>query len=37
MPRIQMTKTVKIALFVLRLYLLGMLTLIVLKFLRLFG
>jgi hypothetical protein len=32
MPRIQTTKTVKIALFVLRAYLLGMLVLILIKF-----
>ena len=32
-----MTKSVKIALFILRVYLLGMLTLILLKFLRVFG
>jgi hypothetical protein len=37
MPRIQMTKTVKVALFVLRVYLLGMLILILVKFLRIFG
>jgi hypothetical protein len=37
MPRIQMTRTVKTALFVLRLYLIGMLVLIVVKFLRIFG
>ena len=37
MPQIQMTKTVKIALFVLRFYLLGMLILILVKFLRVFG
>jgi hypothetical protein len=37
MPRIEMTKTVRIALFVLRVYLLGMLVLILVKFLRLFG
>ena len=32
MPRIQMTRTVKIALFVLRIYLVAMLALIVVKF-----
>ncbi len=37
MPRIQMTRTVKIALLVLRVYLLGMLILILVKFLRIFG
>ncbi len=37
MPRIQMTRTVKVALFLLRLYLIGMLALILLKFLRVFG
>jgi len=37
MPRIEMTRTVKIALFVLRLYLLAMLILILVKFLRIFG
>ena len=37
MPRIQMTKTVRIALLVLRIYLLGMLILILIKFLRIFG
>jgi hypothetical protein len=36
MPRIEMTKTVKIALFVLRAYLVGMLILILIKFLRIF-
>ncbi len=34
MPRIQMTRTVKIALYVLRFYLIGMLILILIKFLR---
>jgi hypothetical protein len=34
MPRIQMTRTVKVALFFLQLYLLAMLLLILLKFLR---
>ena len=34
MPRIQMTRTVKVALFFLQLYLLAMLALILLKFLR---
>jgi hypothetical protein len=37
MPRIHMTKTVKVALFVLRVYLIGMLILILVKFLRIFG
>jgi hypothetical protein len=37
MPRIQMTRTVKIALLVLRLYLIGMLILILVKFIRIFG
>lgn len=37
MPRIQMTRTVKVALFVLRIYLVGMLALILIKFLRIFG
>ena len=37
MPRVQMTGTVKIALFILRIYLLGMLILILVKFLRIFG
>ena len=37
MPRIEMTKTVRIALLVLRVYLLGMLVLILVKFLRIFG
>jgi hypothetical protein len=36
MPRVQTTKTVKVALFLLRFYLLAMLILIVVKFLRLF-
>jgi hypothetical protein len=34
MPRIEMTRSVKIALFLLRFYLLGMLILILIKFLR---
>jgi hypothetical protein len=37
MARIEMTKTVRIALLVLRVYLLGMLILILVKFLRIFG
>jgi hypothetical protein len=37
MPRVQMTRRVKIALLVLRIYLLGMLILILVKFLRIFG
>ena len=37
MPRIQTTRTVKIALLILRIYLLGMLVLILIKFLRIFG
>ena len=37
MPRIEMTKTVRVALLVLRVYLLVMLGLIVVKFLRIFG
>ncbi len=37
MPRIEMTKTVKVALLVLRVYLLVMLGLIVMKFLQIFG
>ncbi len=37
MPRIQTTRTVKIALFALRVYLVVMLGLILLKFLRVFG
>ena len=36
MPRIQTTRTVRVALFVLRLYLLGMLALILVKFVRIF-
>jgi hypothetical protein len=36
MPRIQMTRTVKVALYVLRFYLIGMLILILVKFLRIF-
>jgi hypothetical protein len=34
MARIEMTRTVRVALLVLRIYLLGMLTLILVKFLR---
>ncbi len=37
MPRIQTTRTVKIALYVLRIYLVVMLVLILIKFLRIFG
>ena len=37
MPRIQTTRTVKIALYVLRIYLIVMLALILIKFLRIFG
>jgi hypothetical protein len=37
MPRIEMTRNVRIALLVLRAYLLGMLVLILIKFLRIFG
>jgi hypothetical protein len=37
MPRIQTTRTVKIALLALRVYLVVMLTLILVKFLRIFG
>ncbi len=37
MPRIQTTRTVKIALYVLRIYLIAMLALILVKFLRIFG
>jgi hypothetical protein len=37
MPRIQTTLTVKIALYVLRVYLIVMLALILMKFLRVFG
>jgi hypothetical protein len=36
MPRIQMTRTVKVALYLLRFYLIGMLILILVKFLRIF-
>jgi hypothetical protein len=36
MPRVETTRTVKVALFLLRFYLLAMLILIVVKFLRLF-
>ena len=37
MPRIEMTKTVRVALLVLRVYLLVMLGLILVKFMRIFG
>ena len=37
MPRIQTTRTVKIALFALRVYLIVMLVLILIKFLKVFG
>jgi hypothetical protein len=37
MPRIQMTRTVKVALLLLQIYLVAMLVLIVVKFLRVFG
>ncbi len=37
MPRIEMTRGVRLALLVLRIYLVGMLVLIVIKFLRVFG
>ncbi len=37
MPRIQTTRTVRVALLVLRVYLIGMLLLILVKFLRIFG
>jgi hypothetical protein len=37
MPRIQTTRTVKIALYALRIYLILMLGLILVKFLRIFG
>jgi hypothetical protein len=37
MPRIEMTRRVRIALLVLRVYLVGMLILILVKFLRIFG
>jgi len=37
MPRIQTTRTVKIALFALRVYLIVMLALILVKFLNIFG
>jgi hypothetical protein len=37
MPRIEMTPRVKFALLVLRVYLIGMLLLILVKFLRIFG
>jgi hypothetical protein len=37
MPRIYMTRTVKVAMFCLRIYLIGMLVLILIKFLRIFG
>jgi len=37
MPRIQTTRTVRVALLVLRVYLLGMLLLILMKFVRIIG
>ena len=37
MPRIQTTRTVRIALYALRVYLIVMLVLILVKFLRIFG
>jgi hypothetical protein len=37
MPRVEMTRSVRIALLVLRVYLVAMLVLIVVKFLRIFG
>jgi hypothetical protein len=37
MPRIEMTRSARIALLVLRIYLIGMLVLILVKFLRIFG
>jgi hypothetical protein len=37
MPRIEMTRASRIALLVLRVYLIGMLALILVKFLRIFG
>ena len=37
MPRIEMTKTARIALFFLPVYLLGMLALILIRFLRMLG
>ena len=37
MPRIEMTSRVRLALLVLRVYLIGMLLLILVKFLRIFG
>lgn len=37
MPRIQTTRTVKIALLLLRVYLVGMLVLILVKFMRILG
>lgn len=36
MPRVEMTRSVRLALLLLRVYLIGMLTLIVVKFLRIF-
>lgn len=36
MPRVEMTRGVRLALLVLRIYLIGMLALIVVKFLRIF-
>ncbi len=37
MPRIQTTRTVRVALLALRIYLIGMLVLILMKFVRIFG
>jgi hypothetical protein len=37
MPRIEMNRSVRLALLVLRVYLVGMLLLILVKFLRIFG
>ena len=37
MPRIKTTRSVTVALFVLRIYLIAMLALILMKFLRIFG
>ena len=37
MPRIEMTRSVRLALLLLRIYLIGMLVLIVFKFLKIFG
>jgi hypothetical protein len=36
-PRIEMTRSVRLALLLLRIYLIGMLVLIVFKFLKIFG